>query len=59
MALVAVVKETLYSASIGRAIRAALALDNRTDNLRLVFKGRAKAELDLLLQGTGFLIYKK
>jgi hypothetical protein len=58
-ALVAVIKETLYSISVRRALSAALALDTRTRGLSLVFKSAGRAGLDLLLNKLDLLIYKK
>jgi hypothetical protein len=41
--------ETPYSTGVKRALKAALALDDKTKNLKVIFKSGAKAELDLLV----------
>jgi hypothetical protein len=52
-------EETLYSSGVKRALSAALALDDKTKRLRLIFKSGAKSELDLLLDGSDLLINYK
>jgi hypothetical protein len=39
-------EETLYSSGVKRALSAALALDDKTKRLRLIFKSGAKSELN-------------
>jgi hypothetical protein len=51
--------KTPYSEDVERALKAVLALDSRTRELRLDFRSRGKAELDLLLQGSDLLINDK
>jgi hypothetical protein len=55
----AVDRGTLYSASVERALKAALALDTRTKELKLVFKSGASTDLDLLLLGSTLEINDK
>lgn len=58
-AAVAVVKDEPYPSSLQRVLRAALALDAKTRELDLVFKGGAKAELDLFLNGSNLLVHER
>lgn len=51
--------KTPYSEDVERALRSVLALDSRTQDLRLDFRSGAKAELDILLQGSNLLINDK
>jgi hypothetical protein len=50
---------TSYSKDVERALMAILALDSRTQDLRLDFRSGANAELDLLLLGPDLLINDK
>jgi hypothetical protein len=52
-------EETPYSSGVKRVLSAALALDDKTKRLKLVFKSGAKTELDLLLDGSDVLINDK
>lgn len=40
--------EIAYAVSFQKALKAALALDERTQGLDIIFKSRVKADLDLL-----------
>jgi hypothetical protein len=52
-------EETPYSSGVKRALSVALALDDKTKRLKLVFKSGAEVELDLLLDGSDILINDK
>ena len=52
-------KETRYSASVKRSLRAALALDQSTQNFTLDFKTGASVDLDLLLVDDSLLVNDK
>ena len=51
--------DTIYSTGMKRALKAALALDSKTQNLELCFKSGDNAELDLLLKDNRLLINDK
>ncbi|KAJ5046834.1 uncharacterized protein L3040_004059 [Drepanopeziza brunnea f. sp. 'multigermtubi'] len=50
------VEETPYSAGVKRALSAALALDERTKDLKVIFKQASKSGLELLLDENDLLI---
>jgi hypothetical protein len=56
---IALEPETKYSAGVKRALMAALSLDDGTRNFEIIFKCRAKAELDLLLDDSTLHINEK
>jgi hypothetical protein len=56
---IAVETRTPYSAGVKRALMAALSLDTRTTNIEIVFKSGARAELDLLLEGSQLQVNEK
>jgi hypothetical protein len=58
-AAIAIVKVTAYSIGVKRGLSAALALDVRTRDLKLVFKTGYTADLDLLLDKSDLLIHEK
>lgn len=51
--------ETPYSNSMKRALETALSLQEKTKVLKVVFKNRAQADLDLLVDGTNLIINDK
>ncbi|KAN0098386.1 hypothetical protein V8E51_014049 [Hyaloscypha variabilis] len=53
------IEQTSYAKAIERSLRAILALDERTQDLVIVFKGGADADLDLLLQESTLFINDK
>ncbi|KAH7305638.1 hypothetical protein BKA65DRAFT_560112 [Rhexocercosporidium sp. MPI-PUGE-AT-0058] len=56
---ISTVKESSYSEGVKRALRAALALDDRTRCLNVTFKVNPKAYLDLLVVGSDLFINDK
>ena len=56
-----VAEETPYSANVKRCLSAALALNDETEDLKLIFKSGDTTELDLLLEDDSrqLLIYEK
>lgn len=48
-----------YYETVQRALRAALALDERTRHLKLLFKSGDKADLALLVNGTDVLVHER